>query len=404
MKLFFQILNSSSRGFAFETSKNRVRIGRTKDNDIVLNDRSVSRSHAVLVVDDGKVILDDLNSSNQTLVNGRPILGPATISGDAILTFGKVKVQLSTQGDQEVNMQSNPGINVSKQQRSNNLEKPARGSEPLYETTGQLTKRPTAGGYLEQIYDSQNKIWPVLFFVMGLLTAASLVIFFLQYGGFRDKPHAKYGVALRVGETKIVKVPYGFYLNPEINPPGILTAKQTLNLKMAVTLKARSAGMADVKLYNAEGDHVILHAKILGRESDLGEATTSYSPLTPEERRNLSKKHLRRAETLKEAKRLYEALQEYKKAIDILAPLSQTPPGEIRTAERWCDILEDQIENRYQQLQFEMTNLMQAGKKRRALAILEEIKELIPDKDDIRWQNADLLYRLLEQLVSEDRR
>lgn len=402
MKLFLQILNSSSRGLAFETSKNRVRIGRTKDNDIVLNDRSVSRSHAVLVLDEDKVILDDLDSSNRTLADGRPILGPTTISDDATLTFGKVKVQLSARGDQEVNMQSNSGISAAKQQRPNSLEKPARDAEPLHETTGQLAKRPTAGGYLEQIYDPQNKIWPVLFFVMGLLAAASLVIFFLQYGGFRNKPHAKYGVALRVGETKIVKVPQGFYLHPEINPPGILTAGQTLNLKMAVTLKARSAGMADVKLYNSEGNHIILHAKILGRESDLRETTTSYSPLTPEERRSLSKKHLRRAETFKEDKKLYEALQEYKKAISILAPLSQTPPREIRTAERWCDILEDQIEDRYQQLQFEMTNLMQAGKKRRALATLEEIKELIPDKDDVRWQNADLLHRLLEQLVSED--
>lgn len=47
-----------------------LRVGRTPDNDIVLNDPSVSRSHLELKIDGNKVTITDLGSSNGTYVNG----------------------------------------------------------------------------------------------------------------------------------------------------------------------------------------------------------------------------------------------------------------------------------------------------------------------------------------------
>lgn len=48
-------------------------IGRDATADIILNDQSVSRKHARLIKEDGKVKLLDLGSSNGTLINGKKL-------------------------------------------------------------------------------------------------------------------------------------------------------------------------------------------------------------------------------------------------------------------------------------------------------------------------------------------
>jgi len=50
-----------------------IRIGRALDNDIVLEDRSSSRYHAVLTISGNKVKLEDLKSRNGIKVNGKSV-------------------------------------------------------------------------------------------------------------------------------------------------------------------------------------------------------------------------------------------------------------------------------------------------------------------------------------------
>ena len=51
-------------------------IGRSQENDIVINDAKVSRIHLQLVIsDDGTYSVVDLNSANGTYVNGERISG-----------------------------------------------------------------------------------------------------------------------------------------------------------------------------------------------------------------------------------------------------------------------------------------------------------------------------------------
>lgn len=54
-------------------SKEMTRIGRHSHNDLVIENRAVSGEHATIVVRGHDVILEDLNSTNGTLVNGQPI-------------------------------------------------------------------------------------------------------------------------------------------------------------------------------------------------------------------------------------------------------------------------------------------------------------------------------------------
>jgi len=61
-------------------------IGRTQDNDILMNDFAISRSHAVVEIRGENYYLKDLGSSNGTFVNGKLIDDRGTLleNGDAV--------------------------------------------------------------------------------------------------------------------------------------------------------------------------------------------------------------------------------------------------------------------------------------------------------------------------------
>ncbi len=76
----------------FPVPRHGVTIGRDKDNSMVLNNRLVSRHHAVIRVKDDSVIITDLRSTRGTTVNGEPIGTRKLDSGDRILVAGSVEL------------------------------------------------------------------------------------------------------------------------------------------------------------------------------------------------------------------------------------------------------------------------------------------------------------------------
>jgi len=69
----------------FITEKKRVTIGRTPDNDIVLDNRGVSRCHAQIEFGDGQAVLIDNESLNGTFVNSRRVSEEILKDSDAIV-------------------------------------------------------------------------------------------------------------------------------------------------------------------------------------------------------------------------------------------------------------------------------------------------------------------------------
>lgn len=70
-----------------------IQIGRSLDNDVVIDAAEVSRRHARIEVLDGVYQLTDLGSTNGTSVNGRRITAARLSDGDMI-TFGTVAMEL----------------------------------------------------------------------------------------------------------------------------------------------------------------------------------------------------------------------------------------------------------------------------------------------------------------------
>lgn len=66
----------------------RVRVGRATDNDLVLEDASLSRAHLEFRAADGRWMVEDLGSRHGSTINGRPLLGSEVLRPGDELRIG----------------------------------------------------------------------------------------------------------------------------------------------------------------------------------------------------------------------------------------------------------------------------------------------------------------------------
>ena len=71
----------------------QARVGRNSASEIFLTDPSVSRNHATLEVQDGRLAVRDAGSSNGTFVNGERVAERALRIGD-VVAFGKTELRV----------------------------------------------------------------------------------------------------------------------------------------------------------------------------------------------------------------------------------------------------------------------------------------------------------------------
>ena len=84
-------------------------VGRSEDNAIVVADPNVSRRHARLVRSEDGFVVEDLGSTNGTLLDGAPIDRERIESGDE-LTFGGVNARFVRRGGEEEGPSSDPDL------------------------------------------------------------------------------------------------------------------------------------------------------------------------------------------------------------------------------------------------------------------------------------------------------
>jgi hypothetical protein len=76
-----------------EFSQGRVILGRARDADFRVDDPDVSRRHVAIYWSDGAVVVEDLGSTNGTIVNGRAVSSAAVRSGD-VISIGDCRITL----------------------------------------------------------------------------------------------------------------------------------------------------------------------------------------------------------------------------------------------------------------------------------------------------------------------
>lgn len=87
------VLNTDFAGKDFPCTRTEIRIGRTDDNDIALDHRSLSRTHCKLVREEnGEWRIIDMQSANGLMVNGEPYAQVTLRPGD-VVELGHVKMK-----------------------------------------------------------------------------------------------------------------------------------------------------------------------------------------------------------------------------------------------------------------------------------------------------------------------
>jgi pSer/pThr/pTyr-binding forkhead associated (FHA) protein len=86
---FVRVETGFYTGLEWPLQRSCTVIGRGRDADLVLSEATISRTHAVLSFDQGRLFVQDLSSTNGTLLNGRRSQREFLSDGDE-LQMGKL--------------------------------------------------------------------------------------------------------------------------------------------------------------------------------------------------------------------------------------------------------------------------------------------------------------------------
>mgnify|MGYP001817509765 FL=1 len=75
-----------------------ITLGRKKDCEIVVDSSEASRQHARIEVKDGRLVLEDLGSTNGTMLNRRRLRQPEVLGGGDIIAIGQVHFMVVAPG------------------------------------------------------------------------------------------------------------------------------------------------------------------------------------------------------------------------------------------------------------------------------------------------------------------
>jgi len=151
-------------------SGDRLRIGRSPDNDLVLDDPRVSRYHAQLARQGDVLVIEDLGSTNGTLVNGRRISEPHVLQPTETIAIGSTV--FSVEGfSAPVTVSLPPMGNI-------NVPRPTAARAATEDLPDQPTPRPVT-----------PLRWLVGGSILGLLVVIAVVVILLDvFSAFTSKP------------------------------------------------------------------------------------------------------------------------------------------------------------------------------------------------------------------------
>jgi len=88
MRFRLTYLSEPFKGLTTDFDQEVVSIGRSVENDVVVDEVHVSGFHAKIENPGGQVVIKDLGSTNGTFVNGKKIKSPAILQGGETIQFG----------------------------------------------------------------------------------------------------------------------------------------------------------------------------------------------------------------------------------------------------------------------------------------------------------------------------
>jgi len=106
---FLEVQSGAEAGTRYEIDRDETRIGRLSDNEVTIDDASVSSRHCTVLRDGRRFTLRDLGSTNGTHLNGAAVREQRLSPGD-IFAAGSVEVRIDGEDIEPYNpTQPKPG-------------------------------------------------------------------------------------------------------------------------------------------------------------------------------------------------------------------------------------------------------------------------------------------------------
>lgn len=341
-RLRFTVQNTDLSGRQVEiTAAEPVYIGRTSDNAVVLDHKSVSRRHARIESNGDSFVLIDLESHNGTRVAGKLVEGEQAIQPGDVLRFGEVDVQFATVTEGQDPAATSPTVGIPADAAAEAAESTAGAPASVPAVIGEQML-PTAPGERPLSFDdvfgpaapaeeaapeaARRAVGPLLY---GLTLLVVIVL-----GGFAVwrvgyLPPGPPLIAIKVRTDEIVHVNLAQHLS-RINEVGEPTTERVAFAKKTkfpfiITIHGRSGGSTDIPLYGPPRGEVILRIIVAGVKPPPEHERWKDRP--PSWRKAKATELLHRARQT-ENENITQAIRDYGIAHELLANI----PGQERRA------------------------------------------------------------------------
>jgi len=279
-RLRFTVLNTAVRGHQVEViASDPIFVGRTSDNTLVLDHKSVSRRHARIECMGGAVTLVDLDSHNGTRVNGTLVEGPRAIQPGEALRFGEVDVKFEAVQEGLDPAAAQPTAAIPRDgagpapDGGEPASVPAVIGDPMLPTApGEraLSFSDVFGGAAateeEAPAKARGRGMSPMMYGLGLLAVIVLGAIAIWRVGYRAPGPPIIGRKVMAGEVVPVDLARHMGRAERIGEPTtqrVAFAKKT-RFPFIITVHGRSGGSTDIPVYDSGGGKVILRVVVTG--------------------------------------------------------------------------------------------------------------------------------------------
>jgi len=358
-----------------------ITIGRTEENSIVLDHKSVSRRHAKIEKNGGYYVLTDLGSHNGTRVGQQLVTRHYLKPGD-VVWFGQVGVEFSLENDNEA--AGVPAVVPAGGQAGAALERPLTIGEVFEPTDRTQTV----------VVERQVRVPGSVVYGVVLIAAIVAGLFGLAAVGRKPTGAPTMSVKVRAGEV----VPVDLSWIPKEQEPGwqkglvrvesigvptsprVAEARKT-KFRTFVAVRGKALGTTEIPVYGPPLGRIILQVLVRGTAPESEEKVWMSKPVS--ERRRYGHMLIERARVLVRRSGVVDH-NTWRVAhdLELAARLLQAIPGEQRLAAeaaREARRLRNALERRFDELARKLDVLHTQGKLDECILVARELVELFQD-------------------------
>lgn len=432
----FLITSGRKKGFTFEVTDEEVRIGRKKENDVVLDDESVSGYHARIGLKGDDVIVEDCDSVNGIELNGKPAKKSALSIGD-VITIGMTQITVVPDEEEEEAEEKTKRSKADEDEEDEPEDQPAKaGRSSKDKEKGKKAGRPSNVGktvaaiVLVVLVVGFACALPVLKKRMrspssaaatgpGSPTAFTQSIFRLRYEKVQAsaKNIFRYEMCIENGTLNLaiddLKQERHLHRNKALEPAAIGRIRSAIQDQQIFSLPSQIEGKS-ADMWDSSSLEVVMGGqthrirvlnrlppdnfkKVCTQLEDFGEKelnVVGFSTLSSDELKKRAQDTYQRARQLSEqrsvkAENLFNAIKAFGETIWYLESLEPKPPlyaDAIKARQEALDALNEQIKDH----EFRATRAIQLREWKSAALELRQLLEKLPDQTDKRYQEAQV--------------